>query len=143
MAHQSIAISTFEQAAAAFGYRHIAPSLKFLQDTSLLQRLYDNFIFSLIRERAIKESKKPGAVKQEKKMDLAYRRRVKVTLPNPVFRQYYLPLFSLPRSAFALFARMVATSVFACLFDLAHAILTMKIKAAVTLSTPRKPEILT
>ena len=59
---ENITLWTFEQAAASFAYAHLSPNLCYIQDTSLIQKLYKNFLCSYMKGLALKERKEAGSV---------------------------------------------------------------------------------
>ena len=59
---ENIALWTFEQAAVLFAYAHLSPNLRYIQDTSLIQKLYKKFLWSYMKGLALKEQKEAGSV---------------------------------------------------------------------------------
>ncbi|KAJ7159141.1 hypothetical protein C8R43DRAFT_948477 [Mycena crocata] len=74
-AHQTIAIHTFQVVATAQGYMHMSPDLSRLQDPILLGRLYNNFVWALMRDKILQERARPGAVVARRKVGTVYKRR--------------------------------------------------------------------
>jgi hypothetical protein len=58
--HETIALITFEQAAAAYAYSFTGMVMNFVNNYALLKRLYWNFIFSYMMNIAKVENKNPG-----------------------------------------------------------------------------------
>jgi hypothetical protein len=62
--HETIALITFEQAAAAFAYSFTGMKMDFVGNYPPLKRLYRNFIFSYMMNLAKVEKRNPGQVNQ-------------------------------------------------------------------------------
>ena len=75
---ENIALWTFEQAAASFAYAHLSPNLRYIQDTSLIQKLYKNFLWSYMKGLALKEQKEAGSVSRGMQENRAYKLRTEV-----------------------------------------------------------------
>ena len=73
-----IALWTFEQAATAFAYAHLSPNMCYLQDTTLVQKLYKNFLWSYLKGLALKEHKEPGSVVRGVQENKAYKSQIEV-----------------------------------------------------------------
>ncbi|KAF8070251.1 hypothetical protein FPV67DRAFT_1668126 [Lyophyllum atratum] len=76
---EHIALWTFEQAASSFAYRHLAPNMRYLPDTSLIQKLYRNFLWSYMKDLVVKEQKEPGSLKRAVRDNKAYKSRTELT----------------------------------------------------------------
>jgi len=76
---ESIALWTFEKAMGRLAYRHLKPNGRFLRDSTLLQRLYNNFIWSYMRNLAIREKKEPGKVLLDLARNKIYKQRTEVS----------------------------------------------------------------
>ncbi len=50
--HEHLALSTFEQVSNAYGYSHIGHDMSLVKDFPLMRKLYRNFVFSFMRDRA-------------------------------------------------------------------------------------------
>jgi hypothetical protein len=72
---ESIAIWTFEQAATTFAYQHLAPNLAYLQNRSVLEKLYRNFMWGYMKKLAAKEAKEKGSVRRGVEENKAYKNR--------------------------------------------------------------------
>src|SRR5271156_2933805 len=72
---ESIVLWTFEQAAASFAYAHLSLNMHYIHDTSLLQKLYKNFLWSYIKGLALKEQKEAGSVRRGMQENKAYKLR--------------------------------------------------------------------
>jgi hypothetical protein len=79
---ESIALWTFEQAASSFAYTHLLPNLRYIHDTSLIQKLYRSFLWSYLRGLALKERKEPGSVSRAVRENIAYKSRLEVCNTN-------------------------------------------------------------
>jgi hypothetical protein len=77
---EAIALWTFEQAATTFAYAHLSPNMTYLQDTSLIQKLYKNFLWSYLKRLALKEQKEPGSVARAVQENKAYKSRTEVLI---------------------------------------------------------------
>ena len=75
---ESIALWTFEQAATSFAYIHLAPNMRYLQDTALIQKLYKNFLWSYMKGLASKEKRESGSVNRGVQENKAYKARAEV-----------------------------------------------------------------
>ncbi|KAJ7265145.1 hypothetical protein C8J57DRAFT_1025431, partial [Mycena rebaudengoi] len=62
IAHERVAIISFQTVAGAHGYAHLGPNLTDLADTSLLAKSYRNFVFSYILKLGRSEANDPGSV---------------------------------------------------------------------------------
>lgn len=76
--HEQIALITFEQVAAAFGYSHVSINLQFVRDYTLLCKLYRSFVFSHMHRIAKLEAKSPGGVAKGNEMTNIWKRRKEV-----------------------------------------------------------------
>ncbi|KDR74790.1 hypothetical protein GALMADRAFT_157365 [Galerina marginata CBS 339.88] len=72
---ESIALWTFEKAMGKLAYRHLQPNLSFLRDSTLLQRLYNNFIWSYMKNLALRERKEAGSVGRDLERNKVYKER--------------------------------------------------------------------
>jgi hypothetical protein len=75
---ETIALWTFEQAATSFAYVHLAPNMRYLQDTTLIQKLYKNFLWSYLKGLALKEQRESGSVNRAVQENKAYKLRAEV-----------------------------------------------------------------
>jgi len=75
---ENIALWTFEQAATSFAYAHLSPNMCYIHDTSLIQKLYKNFLWSYMKGLALKEQKESGSVSRGLQENKAYKARIEV-----------------------------------------------------------------
>lgn len=81
--HEHIAITTFEQITAAYGYSHTGQDTSYVHDFALLRKIYRNFVFSYMKSRARREARNPGsAVSDAIKTNIYKRRRDVCTFIN-------------------------------------------------------------
>jgi hypothetical protein len=73
--HEHIALTTFEQVSAAFGYSHMAANLSCIHDFALMRKLYRSFVFSYMHSIAKSEARNPGSVAKGKQMSTVWKRR--------------------------------------------------------------------
>ena len=66
--HEHIALVTFEQVAAGFGYSHLGIDLSLTHNFVLMRKLYCNFVYSYMLGIAKLENKTPGSVTKSKTM---------------------------------------------------------------------------
>jgi hypothetical protein len=71
--HEQLALSTFKNVAASFGYMFMNIDLLFLQNHTFLVKLYQNFVFGYMAEKACKDGKAPGHVAKDNDMVNVYR----------------------------------------------------------------------
>lgn len=76
--HEHIALITFEQVAAAFGYSHVGINLSLITNFSLMRKFYRNFVFSHMYKIAKLEAKTPGGVIKGNEMTNIWKRRNEV-----------------------------------------------------------------
>ncbi|KAJ7177612.1 hypothetical protein C8R46DRAFT_1328179, partial [Mycena filopes] len=74
-AHEMIAIDTFQTVATNHGYARLSPDLTKVRDRLVVQKLYRNCAWSLIRRRAESELTAPGSVVLRAKLVSDYKRR--------------------------------------------------------------------
>lgn len=70
---EAIAIWTFEQALASFGYRFLSPNISFVNNTAFVKKIYMNFVWSYLRGLVLKEHKEPGSVARGLEANKAYK----------------------------------------------------------------------
>ncbi|KAJ7629153.1 hypothetical protein DFH06DRAFT_1338433 [Mycena polygramma] len=75
LAHENIAINTFQQVAGAHGYVRIGPDLTRLRDAAFLRKLYRNCVYSMLRKRLLAERAEAGAVVARAKKTNTYKVR--------------------------------------------------------------------
>jgi len=75
---ENIALWTFEQAASSFAYAHLSPNMRYIHDTSFIQKLYKNFLWSYLKGLALKEQKESGSVNWAVQENKAYKSRLEV-----------------------------------------------------------------
>ncbi|KAF5390397.1 hypothetical protein D9757_005172 [Collybiopsis confluens] len=63
--HELLALSTFKNVAASFGYTFLAVDLSYLQNHTFLTKLYCSFVFGHMAEKAHREGKAPGRVARD------------------------------------------------------------------------------
>lgn len=63
--HEEIAVSTFKNVAASFGYSFMNVDLSFLTNHTFLVKLYRSFVFGYMAQIARRESKSPGRIAKE------------------------------------------------------------------------------
>jgi hypothetical protein len=78
--HEQIALITFQQVAAAYGYSHIGINLQLIQDFVILRKFYRNFVYARMRKVAQTELKSPGSVAKGNEMTNTWKRRKEVYL---------------------------------------------------------------
>jgi len=76
--HEHIALVTFEQVAAGFGYSHLGIDLSLIHHFILMRKLYRNFVYSYMHGIAKSENKTPGSVAKLKTMTNVWKRRKEV-----------------------------------------------------------------
>jgi hypothetical protein len=76
--HETIALLTFEQATAAFGYAHIGMNMNNVRDYPLLRKFYRNYVFSYMMKIAKLEAKTTGAVAKAMQNGTIWKRRAEV-----------------------------------------------------------------
>ena len=76
--HEHIALVTFEQVAAGFGYSHLGIDLSLTHNFVLMRKLYRNFVYSYMLGIAKLENKTPGSVAKSKTMTNVWKRRKEV-----------------------------------------------------------------
>ena len=72
--HEHIALKTFEQVSAAYGYSHMGANLSCVHDFALMRKLYRSFVFSYMYGLAKSEAKSPGSVVKGKQMTSVWKR---------------------------------------------------------------------
>jgi hypothetical protein len=87
---ESIALWTFEQAAVSFAYAHLAPNMRYITDTPLIQKLYKSFVWSYMKNLALKEQREPGSVKRALEENKAYKLRAEVCKIELIYISYIL-----------------------------------------------------
>lgn len=80
MAHELIALKTFQQVAAAGAYSRLGPNLTHLGDMKLLVKLYRNFVYSWMGNQVKMELAEPGSVLKKALARDTYKRRKRVRL---------------------------------------------------------------
>ncbi|KAJ6472114.1 hypothetical protein DFH09DRAFT_954251 [Mycena vulgaris] len=85
IAHERIAISTFQAVAANHGYSRLSPNLTNLEDRVLLTKFYRNFVFSYIFKAMKAEVKLPGRMKLVAINKSIYSRRVRLADSRTVY----------------------------------------------------------
>jgi hypothetical protein len=75
---ETIALWTFEQAVTSFAYTHLSPNMRYIHDTSLIQKLYKSFLWSYLKGLVLKERKEPGSVSRAIQENKAYKSRLEV-----------------------------------------------------------------
>lgn len=78
--HKHLALSTFEQVSNAYGYSHIGHDMSLVKDFPLMRKLYRNFVFSFMRDRAKMEARHPGMVETTANRNPIWRRRSTVSI---------------------------------------------------------------
>lgn len=76
--HEYIALTTFEQVSAGYGYSHIGINLSLVRNFSLMRKFYRSFVFSYLRNIAKLEVKTPGAVVKTHEREIIVKRRSNV-----------------------------------------------------------------
>ena len=76
--HEHIALVTFEQVAAGFGYSHLGIDLSLTHNFVLMRKLYRNFIYSYMLGIAKLENKTPGSIAKSKTMTNVWKRHKEV-----------------------------------------------------------------
>lgn len=76
--HENIAMVTFRQISAAYGYTFMENNLEMAQRVVVLKVLYRNFVFSYFQNLAKKEARKSGSVMEYNKLKAIYKRRQSV-----------------------------------------------------------------
>ena len=66
--HEHIALMTFEQVAAGFGYSHLGIDLSLIHNFVLMWKLYRNLLYSYMHGIAKSENKTPGSIVKSKTM---------------------------------------------------------------------------
>jgi hypothetical protein len=89
---ENIALWTFEQAATSFAYAHLSPNMRYIHDTSLIQKLYKNFLWSYMKGLALKEQKESGSVSRGLQENKAYKARIEVCEMQVIYIQVYSDL---------------------------------------------------
>ncbi|KAJ7186027.1 hypothetical protein C8R46DRAFT_937670, partial [Mycena filopes] len=74
-AHEIVAIDTFQTVATNHGYTRLSPDLTKVRDRLVVQKLYRNCAWSLMRRRAESELTAPGSVVLRAKLVQDYKRR--------------------------------------------------------------------
>ncbi|KAJ6497972.1 hypothetical protein C8R47DRAFT_314825 [Mycena vitilis] len=74
-AHETVAIKAFQDVAANHGFVRLSPDLTKLNDITLLQRLYRNYVWSNMRKRILAEARSPGSVTLRSKLTQDSKRR--------------------------------------------------------------------
>lgn len=77
--HEHIALTTFEQVTAAYGYSHMAINSPLVQNFTLMRKLYRSFVYSYMHRIAKTESKSPGRVTKDKQMTAVWKHRSDVS----------------------------------------------------------------
>lgn len=80
--HEHIALKTFEQVSAAYGYSHMGINLSHIRDFPLMRKLYRSFVYSYMHKIAKSEEKSPGSVAKGKQMSTVWKRRSEVRIPE-------------------------------------------------------------
>ena len=73
--HEQIALFTFEQVAASFGYSHLGINLQLVQNDALICKLYRNFVFSHMAKIAKLEAKTLGSIVKGNEMTNVWKHR--------------------------------------------------------------------
>ena len=73
--HEHIALVTFEQVAAGFGYSHLGIDLSLIRNFVLMRKFYRNFVYSYMHGIARSEDKTPGSVAKASVMTNTWKRR--------------------------------------------------------------------
>jgi hypothetical protein len=76
--HETIALLTFEQAAAAYAYVHVGMNMNDVKNYPLLRKLYRNYVFSYMMKIAKLEAKTTGAVAKAMQKGTVWKRRAEV-----------------------------------------------------------------
>ena len=76
--HETIALLTFEQATAAYGYAHIGMNMNNIRDYALLRKFYRNFVFSYMTRIAKLEARNTGAVAKAMQQGPVWKRQAEV-----------------------------------------------------------------
>lgn len=76
--HEYIALVTFEQVAAGYGYSHMGINLTFVRNFALTRKLYRSFVFSYLQKVTKMEAKAPGAVMKSHERENMIKRRTEV-----------------------------------------------------------------
>lgn len=78
--HEHIALATFEQVSASYGYTHVGNNLAHVRDFALMRKLYRSFVYSHMVNIAKLEAKQPGKVAMLNDMGNVWKRRQEVCL---------------------------------------------------------------
>jgi hypothetical protein len=78
--HRIVAIMSFQDACAAFAYRHMAPVASQVQNTDLLTFMYNHYVHYLLKTQCVRELRKPGSLKKNRHSTNAGKRRSRVSL---------------------------------------------------------------
>ncbi|KAE9386478.1 hypothetical protein BT96DRAFT_1006060 [Gymnopus androsaceus JB14] len=73
--HQQVFNKTFETTVVNFGYRHLQVAFHQLENAHLLDKLYNNYMFSHWRDLLRKEAKEQGSVEKSLARNKVYKRR--------------------------------------------------------------------
>lgn len=73
------ALNTFKQALISHTYAHLAPNLAYMQDMTLLVKMYDHFVHHYQYARFKKETRIPGSVRASDTTGPAYTNRRRVS----------------------------------------------------------------
>ena len=76
--HETIALLTFEQAAAAYAYSFTGLTMNHVYDYTILKKFYRNFVFVYMRSNARLENRKPGERRNILKNSVVWKRRKQV-----------------------------------------------------------------
>ncbi|KAJ7440244.1 hypothetical protein FB451DRAFT_1415275 [Mycena latifolia] len=85
VAHERIAITTFQNVAANHGYSRLSPNLTNLEDRVLLTKFYRNFVFSYMLRTMKAEVKSPGRLEQVSTNKNIYSRRTRLADNRTVY----------------------------------------------------------
>jgi len=72
--HETIALLTFEQAAAAYVYSFTRLTMNHVYDYTILKKFYRNFVFGYMRSNARLENRKPGECRNILKNSVVWKR---------------------------------------------------------------------
>ncbi|KAL0563830.1 hypothetical protein V5O48_018233, partial [Marasmius crinis-equi] len=73
--HRNIAIRMFQNACMSGGMRRWVPTKTWYDNDALLARFYNNYLFSYIRSKTVKEENNPGVLEQERIDSLKQKQR--------------------------------------------------------------------
>ncbi|KAE9387537.1 hypothetical protein BT96DRAFT_1005010 [Gymnopus androsaceus JB14] len=73
--HQQVFNKTFEATVVNFGYRHLQVAFHHLENAHLIDKLYNNYLFSYWRSMLRRETKERGSVEKALARNKVYKRR--------------------------------------------------------------------